>query len=107
MGEKVVRIADLSGEMVTNPDELTGLVVTDHPELDEPRRLEVTAAQLEEIGKRAIAAVVLQQESAGDERPVRYILPLAKFTSLATGRSMEEVLADTQPVVATAVKRRS
>lgn len=107
MGEKVVHIADLSGEMVTNPDELIGMIVTDHPELDEPRRIEVTPAQLEQIGKLAIVAAILQEESAGDEKPIRYVLPLDKFTKLATHRPMGEVLADAQPVIPVAPKRRS
>ena len=36
-----------------------------------------------------------------------YVLPLNKFTSLASGRTMEEVLADAQSIVAVAVKLRS
>jgi hypothetical protein len=108
MGEKVVRTADLTGEVVANPDELIGMVVTDYPDLDEPRRIEVTPPQLEQIGKLSIAAVGLEVESAGeDEKPIRYRVPLDKFVKLATNRPMDEVLAEAQLAVPTPPKRRS
>jgi hypothetical protein len=108
MGEKVVRTADLTGEIVANPDELIGLMVTDYPDLDEPRRIEVTPPQLEQIGKLSIAAVGLEVESTGeDEKPIRYRVPLDKFVKLATNRPMDEVLAEAQLAVPTTPKRRS
>ena len=108
MGEKVVRTADLTGEIVANPDELIGMVVTDYPDLDEPRRIEVTPPQLEQIGRLSIAAVGLEVESAGeDEKPLRYRVPIDKFVKLATNRPMDEVLADAQLAVPAAPKRRS
>jgi hypothetical protein len=107
MTEKVMHVADLSGEIVADPSQLIGVIVAHHPDLDEPKRIDVTPAQLEEIGKRAIAAVILHQEATGDGRPLSYALQLRQFTSLATHRPMEEVLADAQPVVPPKQPRRS
>lgn len=108
MGERIVRTADLSGEIVTNSDELIGMVVTDYPDLDEPRRIEVTPPQLEQIGKLAIATVGLEVESADEEeKPMRYRVPIEKFVKLATNRPMNEVLAEAQLVTLATPKRRS
>jgi hypothetical protein len=107
MGEKVVRFSDLSGQMA---DATTGglipLIVTDHPDLEEKIRIEVTPDEMEKIGKLAIAAVGLETEPAGEEKPTRFVLPLGKFATLATVAPMEEVLANAQPVAPPKNSRR-
>lgn len=60
MGEKVVRFSDLSGEMAGNPEELVNIVVTEHPDLDQPVRLEAMPYEVEPLGKLSIAGVGLE-----------------------------------------------
>jgi hypothetical protein len=107
MGEKIVRFSDLSGQMAENPDELVGIVVTEHPDLDQPVRLEAMPHELEQLGKLSIAGVGLEVTRPGDEEPTRYLLTANNFNKLATGRPMNEVLADAQPVVPPKPQRRS
>lgn len=99
MGEKVVRFSDLSGQMAENSDDLVAVLVTDHPELDEPVRLEALPDELKDLGKYSIAAVGLEVIRPGDEEASRHILTVSNFNKLATGRPMDEVLASAQPVV--------
>jgi hypothetical protein len=100
--EKVVRFSDLSGQMA---DEAAGglipLVVTDYPDADPNQRvrIEVTPDELERIGKLSIAAVGLETEPANeDEKRSRFVVPLAKFATLATVAPVEEVIANAKPV---------
>jgi len=103
MVERIVRFSDLSGQMA---DEATGglipLVVTDYPnsESDQRVRIEVTPDELEKIGKLSIAAVGLETEpTEEEEKRSRFVVPLAKFATLATVAPIEDVLANAQPVV--------
>jgi hypothetical protein len=107
MGERIVRFSDLSGEMAENPEELIGIVVTEHPDLDQPVRLEAMPHELEQLGKLSIAGVGLEVTRPGDEEPTRYLLTASNFNKLATGRPMNEVLADAQPVAPPKSQRRS
>lgn len=108
MTKRQVSFSDLSGQMAGSPDGLIPLVVTDAPDLDGQRRIEVTPEEIEKIGKLAIAAVGLESEPTGeDERRVRYVIPLAKFASLATVAPLEQVLADAEPVVPEPKPRQS
>jgi hypothetical protein len=65
MGEKVVHFSDLSGEMIENPEELIGVVVTEHPDLDQPVRLEAMPHELDQLGKLSIAGVGLEVKGPG------------------------------------------
>lgn len=107
MGEKIVRFSDLSGEMAENPEELVDMVVREHPDLDQPVRLEAMPHELEQLGKLSIAGVGLEVTRPGDEEPARYLLTVNNFNKLATGRPMAEVLENAQPVVPPKSQRRS
>jgi hypothetical protein len=97
MTKREVSFSDLSGQMAEAPDGLIPLIVTDHPDLDEPRRIEVTRDELEKIGKLGIAAIGLETEPIGeDERRTRYVVPLGKFASLATVAPLDEVLGNAE-----------
>jgi hypothetical protein len=99
MTKREVSFSDLSGQMAGSPDGLIPLVVTDHPDLDQQVRIEVTPEEMEKIGKLAIAAVGLETEPTGEEeKRARFVIPLAKFASLATVAPMDEVLANAEPV---------
>ena len=98
MTKRQVSFSDLSGVMAP-PDGLIPLVVTDHPNLEEPVRIEVTTEEMEKIGKMAIAAIGLETEPMGeDERHARFVVPVGKFAALATVAPLDEVLANAESV---------
>lgn len=98
MGEKTVHFSDLSGEMIENPEELVDVVVREHPDLDEPVRLEAMPHELDQLGKFSIAGVGLEVTRPGDEEPTRYLLTVSNFNKLAVGRQMADVLASAQVI---------
>lgn len=98
MTKRQVSFSDLSGQMAP-PDGLVPLIVTDHPDLEEPVRIEVTTEEMEKIGKLAIATIGLETEPTGeDERRARFVVPVGKFAALATVAPLEDVLANAEPV---------
>ena len=100
MTKRQVSFSDLSGQMSGSPDGLIPLIVTDHPELDGQKRIEVTPEEMEKIGKMAIAAIGLETEpTGGDEKRARFVVPLAKFATLSTVAPIDEVLAGAEPVM--------
>ena len=107
MAKKEVSFSDLSGQMADTADGLIPLIVTDHPDLEDKVRIEVTPDEMEKIGKLAIAAVGLETEPTGEEGPSRFVVPLGKFASLATVAPIEQVLANAEPVVPPKPQRRS
>jgi hypothetical protein len=101
MTKRQVSFSDLSGTMADSPDGLIPLVVTDYPDSDpdQRKRIEVTPDEMEKIGKLAITAIGLETEPTDeDERRTRFVVPLAKFASLATVAPLDQVLADAEPV---------
>ncbi len=103
MGERIIHVSDLSGETAP-PEQLATVIVTEHPDLDGPVRLEALPAELEPLKKLGIKAVTLEVQLPGEEEPTRHVLTAANFDKLATGGPMAEVLASAEPVV---TKRRS
>lgn len=75
------------------------LVVTEHPDLDQPVRLEAVPGELAQLGKYSIAAVGLEVTSPGGEEPTRYVLTVANFNKLASDRPHGRGPADAEPVV--------
>lgn len=110
MAKREVSFSDLSNEMASPPNGLVPLVVTDYPDSDPNQRvrIEVTPDEMEKIGKLAIAAVGLETEPTGeDERRARFVVPFAKLATLATVGSLEDVLANAEPVVPPKPEKRS
>jgi len=110
MVERIVRFSDLSGEMADATGGLIPLVVTDYPDSDPDQRvrIEVTPEELEKIGKLSIAAVGLEIEPTEEEaKRSRFVIPLAKFATLATVAPIEEILANAQRVVPPKGNRRA
>ena len=99
MGEKVMKYSDLSGQLVENPDELATVTVVEHPDLDEPVRIDALPGELEGLGKMAIKAVMLDVQLPQEEEPTRYVVTTANFAKLATERAMTEVLDGAERVV--------
>jgi hypothetical protein len=101
MTKRQVSFSDLSGAMAPPDGDLIPLIVTDYPDSDpaQQKRIEVTPAEMEELGKIAIAAVGLETEPTNDdERRARFVVPLAKLAKLATVAPLDQVLADAEPV---------
>ena len=98
--------------MAGSPDGLIPLVVTDHPDLEDKVRIEVTPDEMEKIGKMAIAAVGLETEPTDEEeKPARFVLPLGKFAKLCDrctdGRSPGERRAGRASQTPEAFERRT
>lgn len=106
MSSKEVHFSDLSGEMITDPNQLASMMVTDHPDLDYPVRLDVRPDEVAQIGDKALKAVIVEVSLPTDEQASRYVLAEREFDKLARGRSMKEILADATPYVAAAVMTR-
>lgn len=110
MGERVVNFSDLSGQMIDNPGELVEIVVTDHPDLDEPVRLEAKPGELELLGKLALKdPVVLDLTYPDEEGRQRFVLTVPNFNKLAadTNRPMNVILEAAPPVVPVKQQRRN
>lgn len=104
MGEKVMHVSDLSGQLVPDPEALASITVVDHPDVEDgPVRIEALPEELEQLGKFGIRAVTLEVKMPGEEEPTRHVLTTANFAKLATEKPMAEVLAGAERVV---VKRR-
>ena len=104
MGEKVMHVSDLSGQLVPDPEALASITIVDHPDVEDgPVRIEALPEELEQLGKFSIRAVTLEVKMPGEEEPTRHVLTTANFAKLATDKPMAEVLAGAERVV---VKRR-
>ena len=110
MSTQEIRVSDLSGQTIGNPEEqLVKIVVTEHPDLEPDKRVRLDAMpeELENLGRWSIAAVGLEVTLPGDEAPTRHVLTKANFDKLATsGRPMDEVIA-AAAVVEVAKQRRT
>ena len=107
MTKREVSFSDLSGQMADAADGLIPLIVTDHPDLEDRVRIEVTPDEMEKIGKLAIAAIGLETEPTDEERPSRYVVPLGKFASLATVAPIEDVFSNAERITPPKPQRRS
>jgi hypothetical protein len=104
MGEKVMHVSDLSGQLVPDAEALASVTVVDHPDVEDgPVRIEALPEELEQLGKFGIRAVTLEVKMPGEEEVTRHVLTTANFAKLATDKPMAEVLAGAERVV---VKRR-
>lgn len=107
MSAQEIRVSDLSGQRIENPDEQqVRIVVTEHPNLEPSERahLDAMPGELENLGRWSIAAVGLEVTFPGDEAPRRHVLTKSNFDKLATSRPMDEVIA--AAAVVEAVKQR-
>jgi len=96
MSTQEIRVSDLSGQRIDNPEaELVSVVVTEHPNLEPDKRISLDALpnELKDLGKLSIAAVGLEVTHPGEEAPTRYFLTKANFDKLASARPMDEILA--------------
>ena len=109
MSTEQIRVSDLSGQRIEDPEQLVEIVVTEHPDLDPDKRVQLDAmpSELENVGRWTIAAVGLEIRYPGDDEPRRHVLTKNNFDKLATsGRPMDEVIA-AAAIVKVANQRRS
>ena len=98
MGQKTVRFSDLSGQLITEEDTLTRVVVLEHPELgDSPVEFEALLDETQAIEKSAVRVAVVELHLPGEEEPRRVTVDLAGFDAMATDTAMSELLITARP----------
>src|ERR1700761_8985414 len=98
VGQKTVRFSDLSGQLITEEDTLTRVVVLEHPELgDSPVEFEALLDEAKTIEKSALSVAVLELHLPGEEEPRRITVDLDGFDALATDTAMSELLITARP----------
>jgi hypothetical protein len=98
VGQKTVRFSDLSGQLITEEDTLTRVVVLEHPELgDSPVEFEALLDETRTIEKSALAVAVLELHLPGEDEPRRVTVDLEAFDAMATDTAMSELLITARP----------
>ncbi len=98
MGQKTVRFSDLSGQLITEEDTLTRVVVLEHPELgDSPVEFEALLDEAQAIEKSAVRVAVLELHLPGEDEPRRVTVDLDAFDAMATDTAMSELLITARP----------
>jgi hypothetical protein len=98
VGQKTVRFSDLSGQLITEEDTLTRVVVLEHPELgDSPVEFEALLDEAQGIEKSALRVAVLELHLPGEDEPRRVTVDLDGFDAMATDTAMSELLITARP----------
>jgi hypothetical protein len=93
MSRQVVRVSDITGQPIQNPEDATKLVIEYHPAFPgDTIELDVLPEQVEENLANAQEYVAFSYFSPDNDSPQRGILPLAEFADLFQNRPMEEAL---------------
>lgn len=93
-----VHFSDLSAQQIQDPGAMAVLHVHEHPDLEQGVRLEVLPEEVADIGKTAIKPVVVEVILPDEEDSTTYTLTAANFKKLATGKPMNEVLENAEPL---------
>jgi hypothetical protein len=98
VGQKTVRFSDLSGQLITEEDTLTRVVVLEHPDLgDSPVEFEALLDETRTIEKSALRVAVLELHLPGEDEPRRVTVDLDGFDAMATDTAMSELLITARP----------
>jgi hypothetical protein len=98
VGQKTVRFSDLSGQLITEEDTLTRVVVLEHPELgDSPVEFEALLDETQAIEKAALRVAVLELHLPGEDEPRRVTVDVDGFDAMATDTAMSELLITARP----------
>jgi hypothetical protein len=98
MGQKTVRFSDLSGQLITQDDAFTRIVVHEHPELDGgPVEIEAIDEEALAIEKHALNVAVLDLYLPGEEEPRRVVVDADEFAKMSSERSVGELLIAARP----------
>src|ERR1700748_1429866 len=88
MGQKTVRLSDLSGQLIMREDALARIVIHEHPELtDGPVEIEALADEALAMEKDALRVAVLDLYLPGEELPRRVTMGARAFGALGTEKS--------------------
>jgi hypothetical protein len=91
VGQKTVRFSDLSGQLITEEDTLSRIVVLEHPELGD------SPVEFEALSDEALSVAVLELQLPGEEEPRRVTVGLDQFDGMATDTPMSELLITARP----------
>lgn len=98
MGQKTVRFSDLSGQLITQDEALTRIVVHEHPELDGGAvEIEALADEALALEKQALNVAVLDLYLPGEDEPRRVVVDADEFAKSATERPVSELLIAARP----------
>lgn len=98
MGQKTVRFSDLSGQLITQDEALTRIVVHEHPELDGGAvEIEALADEALALEKQALNVAVLDLYLPGEDEPRRVVVDADEFAKAATERPVSELLIAARP----------
>lgn len=83
MAEVVVRQSDLSGELITAPEERAELVVSGYPEVPgSPRSIDAHLDEIKDLGQLSLEVVTVEVLQAGQEEPTVHVLRVEDFNGL-------------------------
>lgn len=98
MGQKTVRFSDLSGQLITQEDTFTRIVVHEHPDLDGgPVEIEALADEALALEKNALNVAVLDLYLPGEDEPRRVVVDADAFGEISTERPASELLIAARP----------
>src|ERR1700750_1808177 len=98
MGQKTVRFADLSVQLIMHDDALARIVVHEHPELgDGPVEIEALTEEAEAMEEATLRVAVIDLALPEDIEPRRIVMEADAFDKLATQSSMAELLTEARP----------
>lgn len=93
---RTITFSDLTGEAITDPDDVVRVVVYGHPDAPDQRPVVFYAALDELAGIDKAATVGIALIFANDQR-VQIAVKRDAFDKLATAQPMTEVLKDAKP----------
>lgn len=95
MGERVIRVSDLSGELIEDEAELVRLIVRKHPALSGgPVEVEALDSEVAALAERNVDVVTLDVVLGDGSEPRPIVLRREDFDRLATERPMSDVLGE-------------
>ncbi len=90
-----MRVSDLDGKPIDNPNDATKLIVELHPSFtDHPIELDVLPAQVEGYLSDTKEYVALAYFFPGEDTPQRFLMPVDEFNGLFEQGNAETVLRD-------------
>jgi hypothetical protein len=98
VGQKMVRFSDLSGDIISQDDDLARIVIHEHPELGgAPVEIEVLSREALAVQDAALDVTIVELFLPGEDEPVRVAMDVAAFDKLATEKAMSELLITARP----------
>ncbi|MGJ5804368.1 hypothetical protein ACSCB1_35465 [Streptomyces europaeiscabiei] len=97
MAKREVIFSDISGEMMQSAAEAARVRVFEHPDIEDPVKMDVLPAELEQLPKLAMKNVVeFDVTMPGESEPTLYRMTTANFAKFAGEKPMAEVLGEAE-----------